>query len=573
MANVTIPNYTLSANTETTNGVWKLTLALIKAGWLYRASGNGTSKDTSAAITSCLWGAPAAVGGQTGNSFSITTKTGDDLLLTGLTGLVSPTPSNQGGSEGRFLTIAGAASGGNNGTFQIVNVVSATSCWIRNASGVAGDANNGTVGLTWAEKDPITGVSYPSFGNGSWILLRGPSVLKIPITVAASGSFFRGETITQATTGAEGELVGITWDGTSTGYLVVMPRVTGSGASRRGWHQDGTSTYVITGSTSGATVNPNGTIVEYVQETVFSQNSNSDRYRAGNIFHQCVDIVGESTSLFSTLAGSAGCTAAVCPGGGGTSNTFPSVGTWAPSGTGGTTLGQYWHRTNYTAAGPFGNAQIMVANAIERTGQSADGSFMWSVGCTGSGNGARANGGFFFMRCDDSEEGDVNPFAWCTLTSSVSIGTRSRTTEVGVIDNDISWRMGNLSNGARGAFTGWRKRGLSGDGFVDMLAATLAWGHGSGLASLLNSTPTTDPEKVANAVNTVAVTEPVWVVTEVANMKIRKGTLRWCRSLCGSTAFDTYDSKKWVTLDTTGTTLYDQAVCFGPWDQSTAPVQ
>ena len=46
---------------------------------------------------------------------------------------------------GSFLTISGAASGGNNGTFLITAFTDATEVDVANASGVAGDANNGSI--------------------------------------------------------------------------------------------------------------------------------------------------------------------------------------------------------------------------------------------------------------------------------------------------------------------------------------------------------------------------------------------------------------------------------------------
>lgn len=576
MAHVTIPNSARATNADHFSGIWKLAQGLIKAGYIYKASSDGSAKDTTGAITASKWGAPAAVGGQTGAVASITTKLGDDVTLTGVTGLVAPTASNQGGSEGRFLTISGAASAGNNGTFQIVEVLSATSCRVRNASAVASDANNGAI--TWTEKDPL-GIAYVvgSYGQGSWIVLQGASMLKVPFTVAPVGAFLRGENVTQTTTGAQGEVVGVTFDpGTGAGYLVIAPRLSGSGAARRGWNQDSTATYVITGGTSAATVNPNGTIIEYVQQTVIEKDNGAGTHlTSGAIYHQCIDVVGETASAFSTLAGAAGCTATIQPGGGGTGNAFPATGSWVPHGSATSQTGTVWWRTNFSGAGTFGNFQILIANCIERTSVSADGSFVWSEGQNSSALTVRSNGGFAFQRLDNSEDGDVNPYVWFTATSTVTYGSRSRTAETGVVDNEVMWRAGNMLHTARGSFTGWRRRGLSSEAFMDPIGAVLGTGAAnSAYAPILQfGAPTTDPEKVATAAAGTLVTEPIWVVGVVQNAKCRKGTLRWMRMADGNTSLDTYDTKKWLILDTFSTSNFDISLLLGPWDQSTTPVQ
>jgi hypothetical protein len=87
------------------------------------------------------FGAPLA--GQTGVAANITTFVSSVSTITGLTGMTA-------NSVGHFLTVSGAASGANNGTFLIISFISATSVTISNASGVAPDANNGAI--TWTER-------------------------------------------------------------------------------------------------------------------------------------------------------------------------------------------------------------------------------------------------------------------------------------------------------------------------------------------------------------------------------------------------------------------------------------
>lgn len=87
------------------------------------------------------FGAPLA--GQTGAVANITVFAAGVSTLTGLTGMTA-------NSVGNFLSVSGAASAGNNGTFLIISFISATSVTISNAAGVAPDANNGAI--TWTER-------------------------------------------------------------------------------------------------------------------------------------------------------------------------------------------------------------------------------------------------------------------------------------------------------------------------------------------------------------------------------------------------------------------------------------
>lgn len=87
------------------------------------------------------------ISGQTGATASITTFAAGIVTITGLTGMTTQ-------SVGRFITISGAATGSNNGTFLITEFVSATSVRYANASGVAPDGNNGAI--SWTERTPYT---------------------------------------------------------------------------------------------------------------------------------------------------------------------------------------------------------------------------------------------------------------------------------------------------------------------------------------------------------------------------------------------------------------------------------
>ena len=72
------------------------------------------------------------------------------LGIVTITGLQNMTANSVGG----FITISGAASGANNGTFLITEFVSATSVKYANSAGVASDANNPAI--AWVERLPYT---------------------------------------------------------------------------------------------------------------------------------------------------------------------------------------------------------------------------------------------------------------------------------------------------------------------------------------------------------------------------------------------------------------------------------
>jgi hypothetical protein len=82
--------------------------------------------------------------GQTGAAASITV--GADVVVSGLTGMAAD-------SIGRFLTISGADTGANNGTFLIIEYTDANTVKISNPS-AATDAYNGAI--SWTERRPYS---------------------------------------------------------------------------------------------------------------------------------------------------------------------------------------------------------------------------------------------------------------------------------------------------------------------------------------------------------------------------------------------------------------------------------
>lgn len=108
------------------------------------------------------YGAPIA--GQTGSAASVTSFATPVATITGLTGMTAA-------SIGRMLTISGAASPGNNGTFLIIALNSATSVDITNAGAVAGDANNGSI--VWTERRPYALEDDLNYNRTDHKLMKG----------------------------------------------------------------------------------------------------------------------------------------------------------------------------------------------------------------------------------------------------------------------------------------------------------------------------------------------------------------------------------------------------------------
>lgn len=449
---------------------------------------------------------------------------------------------------------------------------------------VAGVATNDKWG---GNADPLLD-SYPALGAGAWILMAGPSTVKIPIdNLAPSGVFFRGEKVTQATSGAEGELLGIVTDGIgSAGYLVIAPR-TGT--------FNGTN--IITGAYSAATITPPAsTVVKFVRQIVFWRNS----ITAGHAYYQCVDEVGEATSRFSDATRMAAVTAAIAPGGNNTgNNTFPAIGTMAMIGTGGSgavgTGSKAWIHSDITASSEIGKVQIIVANNTPAADVSEDGSFVVAYGTPVLESGSFI--GFGLCRLDDQEDGDLDPYVsfnpnMNTLYSGSRTAVVSAVTAAASFDvaknffvanacvaNYATAKIGIGSTQNLSCWRGFRRRGLSGETFQEFIGQFLAsFGSTEANPTVYNDAlifaTTTSTEVVATAPVVSRVREPIWIASTQANQKMRKGTLRWWYYVQGGAGCDTFDGEKWIQLGSarnTQNTYWRGPVVVGPWDETTTP--
>lgn len=526
---VRVSNIALDSAATSRSLWWNLTRAMKKSGWKFKASGNGTTKISNSDPAADQLGA-GTVSNAGAAAASITAIANGRATVTGLAGIVAT-------DKGKFLLFSGAGTAASNNQHQIEEVLSATSVRIdaRNFAVVAPDANNGVI--TWSVRDPL-GDLYSSFSAAiagtAWWCAQGPSILRIPITAASTGLFIRGEKITQATTLAEGEFLGYIFSA-GTGYLVVAPRLRGSGTGVHGW-QTG---FTITGANSGATVPQSGTAIDYVYEMVY--------VGAGQLFIGQFDTVADAAEMFSALAVSVA-TASVAPGGSGTFPTKAWV-VWGSAPTTGSSL-------QLTGSGLFHRAHTICADAIPEAGYSADGS--WSLlysnqQVTASPSGFNV---FGFQRLNDTEDGDLAPYV--SLYPTGAVGTRTAGPATPVVNNTD---FGQLTFSA---VSGWRRRGLTLDTFLTFNTALLTL-SGASLASVMSQNAV-EMYKIATGTDATArVREPIWLVSTALGTKMYKGTLKWLYWFFGDQATDVYGTDPaWVQIGT-GTSGVSTAV-IGPAD-------
>lgn len=593
------PNQSITAG-HAANQWWMHMLVLIKSGWRYMASGGGhaaAAKDATRDPRNCRFLTPGLVSRGTGAVATIGAKTGEDILLTGLTGLVAPTASNtlKGGSEGNFLVFSGCASAANNTIMQITKVVSATSCYARavitlNAA-VASDANSGAI--TWTEYDLLDSTYNTGFKDYyKWIVLRGPSVLKMAFTSSPSGTFLRGEKVTQGT--AEGELIGITWDpDTGIGWAVILHRQTGAGGAARGW----ATGVAVTGASTGVTFTPTG-VTEYVTEACFADGHATAATRAYGVMSgwtTCCALDGstEEAMLPSTLAGAgglagaAGCTASVQPGGGGTGNTFPVIGMSLMGRPEQTSNAVYQHCIgNYNLdVNVPGYAHLVSTNCIARADVSPDGTF-WALFGTPS-LGPYGFGGYIHARLDDTEEGDVWLFSnkaggagwkgvnWTTDSTSRYVHNSS------LQNMSECWSpYSDFTDTAWAGWNSWRGRGLVSGASGTYATTTDRYLPTAGMMSYsfrgnncLGRNTATVATVVASATPTLHREHPV-LGADQSGLRYRKGRVRWqAWTNANAQAGDTVGGKQWVVVRDLGTNDPNYlTTILGPWDGTSTPL-
>jgi hypothetical protein len=131
----------------------------------------GTHSISTVGTTSIDVGSPLTpdpVSGQSGSAASIVA--GPIAGVQKITGLTGMTPA----SVGRVIQISGAASGGNNGAFRMVALLSSTAVIAQMAGGTVPDGNNGSI--SWEEMERVNYAVYKTIGTPSLGLKPGDKV-------------------------------------------------------------------------------------------------------------------------------------------------------------------------------------------------------------------------------------------------------------------------------------------------------------------------------------------------------------------------------------------------------------
>ena len=560
MANAFATNYSIPSATNVFQTIWKLTRVMKSAGWTYKASGDGTNKDYSATATADLWGGSA-------NPLLDSYTAGSQAASTTLVGSQTFPVSS--------ATVTCAAVGNFNatgGVFYInnnVTPVTYTAC-----SGTTFTGCNGGPSLSATNGMTITGQPKLADNTVGWIVLSGPQVLKVPLASAPTGTPTRGEIVTQATSGATGELVSYIWDAVGvSGWAVIKP-------------QTGTfnATNTFTGAISAAVLTPTGTVVTFAREIMFAKTATSTV--AGYIHYVVADATAENVCLLSYLAAQTGCTALIPPGCGGTSNRFdtasPVTGSPIIQCVRGTQVaaGQFTSADNWFGlASTFAsNAQIACTNATPAASTSADGSFWIGLPTTTANNYT----GFFFTAVDDCEPGDCDPYV-LFVGSACAVAASSTYTRLGAAGYAGYQYVPYCLIGYPGATTyasyfGYQSRGNT---VTARDVPCVYWGTLNMNISVTNSLaqamyPTTTLKACCTpAAAPPLVREPVSLyatigVTGIARQA--KGKCRWLQAISIGNVIDTVDSKSWLVIAAYGFLVATvPAFIIGPYDGATTP--
>lgn len=539
---VIVANFPTLSGTNSWNVMWKFTRAAIKGGYKHTGSSDGT---TLALTTNPLTDRFNATPGTQSTFGSLTTSgTTNATIVLGSRGRATVTLLSGSTSslwKGQFFCVT---SGTNSGKcYQIESILSSSQFEIdsRQATGLSADTS-----VSWQVRD-VLGDAYPaalSGANAVWWSGIGPSTVRVPITVAPTGTFIRGENVVQSTTGAEGELIGYVFDSTSaSGWMTIAPRIRGNTAPTVAWGW--TTGNTITGQLSGATASQNGTANEFRHEIVVWRNGASS-LTAGSIFHGVFDPVVDDAaaetawSFAKKITTATGVTATVAPGGGGTNNSFPAH-AWVAWGTNTTGTGSTWFN------GTLAKAQIAVADCIPESNYSADGSFNVMVSNTAVSGGFTGHG---LMRLDNTEEGDCDPYVSYSPGVTESLTTNARAASLGANTSiaDIYNTSGLLLGATTSVFfKGWRFRSgesaTTSASFLNYETSVLQ-ARQSGPTTFQAAQNTGTPLRTANdALNPGRkVREPIWMISTQAATRHLKGSLRWMFLVIGGSGADQYDS-------------------------------
>lgn len=403
----------------------------------------------------------------------------------------------------------------------------AGSTTLASSNGASKDTSGVNANDYWGGGGSPLSDSIPAFNTTAcWIVLSGATMLKLEMTAAGSaGSMIRGEPVTQATTGATGFFLGYSFDA-GVGHAVIEPCTGTFNGSN-----------VITGGFTGASFTPSA-LKTFVEEFLIAKTTNATQ---GVIARQIVDASAESASRFSVLATQSGCTGTVPPGGGGTSNAFPSAGTYMHAGgNSGAYSFENWFGTSNDLL--FAKAQLVVANRTPAALTAVDST--WFMGIGNASGGADGFQWLAHWRLDDHEPADLDPhasFCFGQLNSNnANIRTLStRTTTAQTSTNTLSPQP--TTTGVV-HWRGWRRRGFpTSDGFVTFaptapsFVATSA-SQGTPVMAFVTGTP----QRIANTYKATPELKAFKIGLEAQEAfgKISKGSPRHLRGVQGLVTFN-----------------------------------
>ena len=557
-----------------------------KAGFWLRASSDGATKvvnDNPTAHTVLLPVNTANVGAVANITAVAVHPYGYLMTLTGLTGLVSPTVRG-GQSEGCFLTISGAASSPNNGTWQIYEVLSATSAkvLVRTGTPVAGDANNGAI--SWQEKDPAPAAvaswaAYTFGGAMWWVCFEGMQTIQLKFTAAVTGEFLRGEIVTQATSGATGECVGVVWDSlTSVGWMVLMPRTGLFNASN-----------VVTGGTSGATFTPTA-MHTYRRQYVFSKGATSNNTAGSAWYYIFRDTAAlQVAESYTTKAVNAYCTATVAPGGSTSAgNRQVSAATGGSSAfyvlqcnnnatyDGATALvhadGIYF-MTGGTFSSVNGRVQAGIANLMPRANRSADGTWWLFHGNTL----AQTAGGGALMACFRIDAGEPGEVDLTTHFNHSYNTTCSQTVRYQTLSIAATWsfRTEDFCSSGAGYSQWWRTYNVaegssSGAGAATYSSPGLMTASNSSMSGTASMAMAAAWAPTPRLYSHPAVISPTFKEQLTAHWGM-VGKFRWLFSVPIGNYYQTFEGRKYMCISAYASGW--AGLIIGPWDQTSDPMQ
>ena len=231
-----------------------------------------------------------------------------------------------------------------------------------------------------------------------------------------------------------------------------------------------------------------------------------------------------------------------------------------------------WPRrwTNHSSGVGQNQCHVVALNSIYSSNVTADGSFWVAIGSPAvlaTDNGAYD--GFMFSIVDNAEPGDVDPYVWYMpaadnyTSSPTSILSAASKAYCAVTTNGgLVWRM-------------LRRRGMpTGDGFTNASSALLVIGQG-GSNQMAISTNVADRETLACTFNTTYLAEDIWVISVQAYSRIRKGVVRWMKAVTeggNAAGTDTFGALSWVQLQNVTGAGGTPPFIAGPWDGVTIPI-